>query len=150
MGSWNKEFKDKVIHCINSLGVRNEGDSSYFTMESFYDYNITGILLNKDNQVIQGSRGTGKTHILRVLEQKMEDNHTHCIFLDCRQIGSNGSCGLDMDIEDKYNHVRFFQYFLEQLYSNLSLFYSWQYIDDWDEKNKKKSTIYSKNCMPRL
>ena len=84
MNKWDKDFKNKVIHCINSLGIRNEDDSPDYTMESFYDYNITKALMNNKNQIIQGSRGTGKTHILHVLEQKMEDEHTHCVFLDCR------------------------------------------------------------------
>lgn len=138
MDKWSNEFKQKVIDNINSLGIRSDSESDEYTVESFYDHDLTRYLMNQNNQIIQGSRGTGKTHILRVLEQKMESEDTHCIFLDCRQIGSSGCCGLSDDNPDEFQHVAFFQYFLEQLYNNLSSFYSWQYICDWDVNIREK------------
>ena len=131
MDKWSYEKKQKVVHCIYSLGTRNENETSEFSVSSFYDANLTGYLINNRNhQVIQGSRGTGKTHILRVLEQKMEDAHTHCVFLDCRNIGSSGSCGFD----DDPNPARFFQHFLEELQEKLSRYYEMYYFDNEEIK----------------
>lgn len=138
MDKWSNEFKEEVIQGINSLGIRNEDESDDYAVESFYDHDLTRYLMNKNNQIVQGSRGTGKTHILRVLEQKLESETTHCIFLDCRQIGSSGCCGLNEDDLDEFQHVKFFQYFLERLYASLTAFYSWQYISDLDVKIRER------------
>lgn len=133
MDKWSQEKKQKVVHCIYSLGTRNENETSEFSVSSFHDANLTEYLINNRNhQVIQGSRGTGKTHILRVLEQKMEDAHTHCVFLDCRNIGSSGSCGLD----DEPNPTRFFQHFLEELQERLNKYYRMYYIENEEIRKK--------------
>ncbi len=51
---------------------------------------VENILLNPENQIILGRRGTGKTHALRFLQQKAHERETS-LFLDLRQLGSDGS-----------------------------------------------------------
>lgn len=51
---------------------------------------VENILLNPENQIILGRRGTGKTHALRFLQQKAREREVS-LFIDLRQLGSDGS-----------------------------------------------------------
>ena len=98
LNKWDSQKREKIIQGIIRLGQRSEDQKDSLVLETFYDYNITPYLMNTNKQIIQGSRGTGKTHILRVLEKTLPQKIgelTHCIYLDCRQIGSSIGNGLN-------------------------------------------------------
>lgn len=144
MKSWTEETRQRIVEQIDVLSDKGE-DQDEYALESFYDYNLTPHLMNKTNQIIQGSRGMGKTHILKVLERtlsKKVDKTIHCIFLDCRKIGSGITSGLSTQNEDSpypFNiEARFFQYFLDYLTEELKAFYKYQYYED----DKQRSRVF--------
>jgi hypothetical protein len=49
------------------------------------------LLSSKNNQVIYGRRGTGKTHALKYLGRHVEKVNERAIYIDLRSVGSNGS-----------------------------------------------------------
>jgi len=49
------------------------------------------LLSSKNNQVIYGRRGTGKTHALKYLARYVEKTNERPIYIDLRSVGSNGS-----------------------------------------------------------
>ncbi|MGC2224893.1 MAG: hypothetical protein WA624_22290 [Methylocella sp.] len=49
------------------------------------------LLSSKNNQVIYGRRGTGKTHALKYLARYVEKASERPIYIDLRSVGSNGS-----------------------------------------------------------
>lgn len=52
---------------------------------------LFAILSTSDNQIIYGRRGTGKTHALKYLAESVENGGDFAIYIDLRQIGSEGS-----------------------------------------------------------
>jgi hypothetical protein len=58
-------------------------------VESFVDVGILTQLSNRNNQIVFGRRGTGKTHILKVLAAQLEKSPENlCVYLDARTLGS--------------------------------------------------------------
>ncbi len=58
-------------------------------MRSFVDAGIKPLLTNSNNQVIYGRRGTGKTHLLKVLEPEASRTaNTLPVYIDARTLGS--------------------------------------------------------------
>lgn len=60
---------------------------------------VENIILNPENQIIFGRRGTGKTHALKYLQQKTHALGGPSLFLDMRQLGSEGSIYDDEKID---------------------------------------------------
>jgi len=58
-------------------------------LESFVDIGILTQIANVNNQIIYGRRGTGKTHILKVLATRLkEEKENAVIYIDARTLGS--------------------------------------------------------------
>ncbi len=49
------------------------------------------VLSTRNHQVIYGRRGTGKTHALRYLQKQLDKSAAVSIYIDMRNVGSNGS-----------------------------------------------------------
>lgn len=62
----------KIKAAIQEIALRTEQEDPAEANESFYDCNIISHFLNFNHQIIQGRRGTGKTHILVVLKKRLE------------------------------------------------------------------------------
>lgn len=56
---------------------------------------ITDALMCRDNQILYGRRGTGKTHTFYHLAAQLDDDDELAVNLDLRQIGSNGGLYAD-------------------------------------------------------
>jgi len=85
-------FTDSIISVgVSKILQRSERQEDYTKIiDSFVDTGIIDQILNDNNQIIYGRRGTGKTHLLRVLQQKILDEaNTVCIYIDCRNLGSS-------------------------------------------------------------
>ena len=59
---------------------------------------LMDLLDSRNNQVMYGRRGTGKTHALRFVEGKKNDIGDIAIYIDAQNIGSNGSIYNDTSI----------------------------------------------------
>jgi hypothetical protein len=55
---------------------------------AFVDVGILPQIENSNNQIIYGRRGTGKTHVLRVLGSKFEARKSAVSYIDARTLGS--------------------------------------------------------------
>lgn len=147
MEEWTEETRQKIIQQIDMLSDKGE-DQEEYALESFYDYNLTPCLMKKTNQIIRGSRGMGKTHILKVLERtlsKKVDKTIHCFYLDCRKIGSgitSGSSANSVDYPYPFNvETSFFQYFLDRLTEDLKAFFKYQYYENDKQRNRVFQTL---------
>ncbi|MBU0583016.1 MAG: ATP-binding protein [Alphaproteobacteria bacterium] len=49
------------------------------------------LVSSANNQVMYGRRGTGKTHVLKYLRRRLPNADEASVYLDLRQVGSNGS-----------------------------------------------------------
>lgn len=81
----------KLIQAISSISQRAERQKDINkVINSYVEVGILPQLLNNNNQILYGRRGTGKTHILRIFENyyKNDKNKSIC-YIDCRFLGSS-------------------------------------------------------------
>mgnify|MGYP000529938584 CR=1 FL=1 len=52
---------------------------------------ISDVLDHSNNQIIYGRRGTGKTHALKFITRKKHSEGDVCVYIDCRNLGSEQS-----------------------------------------------------------
>ena len=58
-------------------------------VELYVDVGLLPQLENINHQVLYGRRGTGKTHVLKVLESRLRsDRKNAVVYIDCRTLGS--------------------------------------------------------------
>ncbi len=88
-------------------------------IDSFVDTGILPQLLNRNNQIIYGRRGTGKTHVFRVLAAKLrEDPRNTVVEIDCRTLGSTEQFS-DHTIPLRQRCLSLFRDLLEPLHSEI-------------------------------
>lgn len=82
-----------AIHrTLIGFNKRAERSSDAMLVATFVDSApLFDLLSTPNNQAIYGRRGTGKTHALKFLAEKVESRGEHPIYLDLRSVGSNGS-----------------------------------------------------------
>src|SRR5688572_14842626 len=92
---WSEAERYMTVTLLNSLFLqlekRAETSAREKLVQTFVDVGpLFTLLSTRDHQVIFGRRGTGKTHVLRYLQGDREKAGDAAIFVDMRQIGSNG------------------------------------------------------------
>ncbi|WP_162054265.1 ORC-CDC6 family AAA ATPase [Pontibacter pamirensis] len=80
-----------INSAIYKLIKRAEKYDKEHLVKTFVDVGpLLTLLKSADHQIIYGRRGTGKTHALRFLEGELNKKNSVSIYLDMRNIGSNG------------------------------------------------------------
>lgn len=85
-------IKDQEIQkAISGISQRAERQQDFESIISSYvEIGILPQLLNRNNQVLYGRRGTGKTHILKYLISQLKEEKTNVIsYIDARILGSS-------------------------------------------------------------
>ena len=132
----------KVVRAIHQIVVRNEqmiDEAS--VLNSFYDDNLIEKLDNINNQNIQGRRGTGKTHLLRVLACTFSRPLEHAIYIDCKKFGDTGILDAEGDSIGQ-KATEFFQHFVKYISDDLSKYFSeerFEYINNQTQKVVKNN-----------
>lgn len=80
----------RLARAVSNIKARSEREPDVSVLQRTYVE--TGILPQVDNfsnQILYGRRGTGKTHVLQVLGQQLEQDHSSfSIYIDIRILGS--------------------------------------------------------------
>lgn len=81
----------KIIQAVSSLSQRAERQRDIKKIiDSYVEVGIMPQLMNNNNQILYGRRGTGKTHILKYYQNLyINDNTKTVCFIDCRILGSS-------------------------------------------------------------
>lgn len=116
---------------IQQIALRTERVDYDSAVASFYDCNIISHLTNVNHQIIQGRRGTGKTHILYFLKNTLENTGCHCIYFDCKSIGSIQSIS-NHTLQENYRAIQLIRDFLFALHSDLLKYYKDDIYDAGD------------------
>src|SRR5665213_3036819 len=83
---------DPVIQsAVSRVAVRAERQENIGQLvDTFVDPGISVQLENDNNQILYGRRGTGKTHVLKVVERKARERDGElALYMDMRTLGSN-------------------------------------------------------------
>jgi len=80
----------RLVRAVGIISQRSERESdSKRLVQSFVDTGILAQVDNSNNQIIFGRRGTGKTHLLRVLQAECEKSGMVAVYMDARVLGSS-------------------------------------------------------------
>lgn len=82
---------EEIRPMLLKMGKRSEKYSKDYLVNTFVDSGFTELLLNPDNQIIYGRRGTGKTHLLGYLGNLVQGKNDLCIEINMQCLGSTGS-----------------------------------------------------------
>jgi len=88
---WNmlgdKQLKNAVSSILQRSEKQQDADK---VIRSFVDVGVLPQLLNANNQIVYGRRGTGKTHIFRVLSSNLgQELNNLPVYIDARVLGSS-------------------------------------------------------------
>lgn len=80
----------KLQAAVSRIMQRSERQTDTAKLVSTYvDVGLLPQLLNRNHQIFYGRRGTGKTHVMKVLEKTfLEDQNQTVVYIDCRTLGS--------------------------------------------------------------
>lgn len=82
----------KIMRAVSRILQRAERqESTEKIVGTFVDVGFLPQLNNHNNQIFYGRRGTGKTHVLKVLETRLEEAENEknaVVYIDCRTLGS--------------------------------------------------------------
>jgi hypothetical protein len=87
----------KAVHkSLIGFDKRAERASDDVLVGTFVDSEpLYDLLSTRNNQVIYGRRGTGKTHALKYLADQVQNELNATVYVDLRSVGSNGSIYAD-------------------------------------------------------
>ena len=80
----------QLMKAVSNILQRSEKQQNQEkVIRTFVNAGILPQLTNSNNQVLYGRRGTGKTHVLKVLKTELEKSqHNHVLYVDMRTLGS--------------------------------------------------------------
>lgn len=81
----------QLMRAVSRINQRSERqDDLNKLIETYVDVGLLPQLDNRNHQVFYGRRGTGKTHVMKVLESTLaEDARRTVVYIDCRTLGSS-------------------------------------------------------------
>jgi Cdc6-like AAA superfamily ATPase len=91
-----RPLHDPVVQrAVSGVQLRSERQEDIEQLVStFVDPGISVQLQNDNNQILYGRRGTGKTHVLKVVQAAAGANaQTLALYIDMRTLGSSSGCG---------------------------------------------------------
>ena len=90
---------DLLMRCMIQLRGRAERLAPDQVVESFSTVGpLLDLISTEDHQIVFGRRGTGKTHALRYLYATRNDATDCAVFVDMRNLGSDGSIYSDHEL----------------------------------------------------
>ncbi|MEQ1666232.1 MAG: hypothetical protein ABL927_12750, partial [Bdellovibrionales bacterium] len=86
--------------------------------ELYVDFNLIGRLKANKNEIINGRRGTGKTHLLRAFEQdeRLTNMKSQTLYINCNELDS-GRAPRETPVDVRANLI--FNRILEHIYNHL-------------------------------
>ena len=116
----NKTLHMSVSNCLLKLHHRAEAVERKKLIETFVDVGpLLHVLSTTNHQIIYGRRGTGKTHALLYLADKVKNDGNISIYIDLRTIGSTGGIYADPSISLTERGTRLLADTLSDLHSAL-------------------------------
>ena len=111
---------DAVKKAVSHILQRSERQADiHKLLGTFVDVGVLPQLNNRNNQILFGRRGTGKTHVLRVLESRvLEESGTAVVYIDARTLGSSAQFA-DPSVSMPTRCLALFRDILNEVYNSL-------------------------------
>jgi len=109
----------QLVKAVAAIPQRSERQQDLQKLVgAFVDVGIMPQVQNTNNQVIYGRRGTGKTHVLRVLSSILQPSKNVVVYIDARTLGSTAQF-TDNTIPLGIRCTALFRDFLEEIHNAL-------------------------------
>ena len=109
-----------VKEAILQLPLRADKNDDDILVATFVQIGaVMPLLLSKNNHVLFGRRGTGKTHVLKYLHNTLEDRGDIGIYIDMRLIGSSNSLYSDKNIPQSQRTLRLMSDVLKEIHDGI-------------------------------
>jgi len=113
----NNDLLKKAVSSIRQRSERQQDLQK--VLWTFVDVGILPLIQNNNHQIIYGRRGTGKTHIFRVLASNILDSpNTSVVYIDARTLGSTSQFS-DPDVPLKQRCICLFKDILTEVHDYL-------------------------------
>lgn len=100
---------------------RAEGNDLAVLVNTFVSAgSLFDLIVSKDDQILYGRRGTGKTHVLKYLKDERQRAGDISIYVDMRTVGSNNGIYQDISIPIAERGTRLLCDVLEYIYTSVS------------------------------
>lgn len=109
-----------LMQAVSGIRQRSERQQNLQKLiDAFVDVGILAQIDNTNNQIIYGRRGTGKTHIFKVLASHLLENMSNAIvYIDARTLGSTSQFS-DQTVPMKQRCLSLFRDVLGEIYNGL-------------------------------
>ncbi len=106
MVEWKKpELNDEFMRAVTAIQKRAEKQLNWDKLlDTYASTDLAFRARTHDSQLVLGRRGTGKTHMFLVLQEKLRSSGEVANYIDCRTLGSGllGPTETPMQIASKY------------------------------------------------
>jgi hypothetical protein len=111
-----------LMKAVSKILQRSERQDIEKLLDTYVDVGILPQISNANNQIIYGRRGTGKTHVLKVLQSELDKNQNSAIlYIDGRTLGSTSQFS-DQTIALRQRCTSLFRDILGEIYNGLLQF----------------------------
>lgn len=109
-----------LMAAVSRIVQRSERQEDIHKLVGTYvDVGLLPQLNNTNHQIFFGRRGTGKTHVMKVLESQLALNsHNTVVYIDCRTLGSTSQFS-DHDVPTPRRCISLFRDILLEVYHKL-------------------------------
>lgn len=80
---------------------------------------VMPLLLSKNNHILFGRRGTGKTHVLKYLKKAIEDSNEIALYIDMRLLGSSNSIYSNSNIPIEQRTLRLLSDVIKEIHDGI-------------------------------
>jgi hypothetical protein len=90
---------EKITRTVSRVLQRSERqEGMQKLLGTFVDVGVLPQLDNQNHQILYGRRGTGKTHVFKVLDSQLREEGNIVIYVDARTLGSTAQYSDSSDI----------------------------------------------------
>jgi hypothetical protein len=109
-----------IIRAVSRISQRAERqDNIKKVVGTYVDVGLLPQIDNRNHQIFYGRRGTGKTHVMKVLESRLRSEALNTvIYIDCRTLGSTSQFS-DSSVPLPQRCLSLFRDFLVEIYQGL-------------------------------
>lgn len=125
----------KLALALSKILQRSERHvDSIKLVDTFVDVGVFPQLINRNNQILNGRRGTGKTHVFKVLKTEIQSQDATVVtYIDCRTLGSTSQFS-DPNLPTHKRCLALFRDLLNPIYNDLL-----EYIIENPNENAEKA-----------
>lgn len=119
MLNYNVRFMN-VKDAILQLPQRAEKNDDSTLVSTFVQVGaVMPMLLSKNNHILFGRRGTGKTHVLKYLKQTIEERNEIGLYIDMRLLGSSNSIYANSSIPIEQRTLRLLSDVIKEIHDGI-------------------------------